>query len=155
MAIVFAFHTFEKPPLLFQRNDLARIQAAKAEYIPVEARYDAAFVERRQAALEIIDARRQGDPEARARGVARYRRAQREFDSARGEGIALARKINGGGDYNDTNYIFLTFVTRYLPAGVVGLIMAAIFAAAMSTISSDGSSTGEEAVFSRHLPDSR
>jgi len=136
-AIVFAFYHFEPPPLLFQRADLARIQAAKAEYTPVAERYDAAFVERRQAAREIIDARRQGDPEARARGAERYRRAQGDFEAARGEAIALTKKISGGGDYNDANYIFLTFVTRYLPAGVVGLIMAAIFGAAMSTISSE------------------
>lgn len=38
---------------------------------------------------------------------------------------------------NDTNYIFLHFVTRYMPAGVVGLLMAAILAAAMSTISAE------------------
>ena len=38
---------------------------------------------------------------------------------------------------NDTNYVFLSFVIRYLPVGVVGLILAAIFAAAMSTISAE------------------
>ena len=38
---------------------------------------------------------------------------------------------------NDANYVFLTFVTHHLPAGFVGLIMAAIFAAAMSTISAE------------------
>ena len=37
----------------------------------------------------------------------------------------------------DTNYIFLTFVTRYMPVGLVGLLIAAIFAAAMSTISAE------------------
>ena len=43
----------------------------------------------------------------------------------------------GDKTYNDTNYIFLTFVMGYLPAGLVGLIMAAVFAAAMSSISSE------------------
>ncbi len=38
-----------------------------------------------------------------------------------------------GTKYNDTNYIFLSFVTKYLPAGLVGLIIAVIFAAAMSS----------------------
>ena len=37
----------------------------------------------------------------------------------------------------DTNYIFLSFVTRYLPAGVVGLIIAVIFSAAMSSTSGE------------------
>jgi len=39
-------------------------------------------------------------------------------------------------DLNDTNYVFMTFVIRYLPAGLVGLIVVVIFAATMSAISS-------------------
>jgi Na+/proline symporter len=55
---------------------------------------------------------------------------------------------------NDANYIFLTFVTRYLPPGVVGLILAAIFAAAMSTISAEVNSLATVSVidvYQRHL----
>ena len=48
----------------------------------------------------------------------------------------MAKKTNGG-EFNDTNYIFLTFVTRYLPAGIVGLIIATIIGAAMSSVSSE------------------
>jgi Na+/proline symporter len=54
----------------------------------------------------------------------------------------------------DTNYIFLSFVTKYLPAGVVGLIMAAIFAAAMSTISAEVNSLATVSVidvYQRHV----
>ena len=40
---------------------------------------------------------------------------------ARREGAGLAAKT-GASKINDTNYIFLTFVTRYLPAGLVGLV---------------------------------
>jgi Na+/proline symporter len=136
-AVVFAFYNFEPPPMLFQRGELARIQASKAEYGPVAQRYEAAFEERRRAAQGLIEARRSGDGEARARGVAAYQQAHRQFEAARGEAVALAKRTSGGGDYNDTNYVFLSFVLRYLPAGVVGLVMAAIFAAAMSTISSE------------------
>ena len=39
--------------------------------------------------------------------------------------------------FNDTNYIFLSFVTRYLPAGIVGLVIAVIFAATMSASSGE------------------
>ncbi|MGH9849283.1 MAG: sodium:solute symporter family transporter, partial [Blastocatellia bacterium] len=39
--------------------------------------------------------------------------------------------------FNDVNYVFPTFVTTYAPAGVIGLIIAAIFAAAMSSISAE------------------
>ena len=64
-------------------------------------------------------------------------RFQRLLQAARREGIAPVEKRNGGAEYNDTNYIFLNFVISYLPAGLVGLIIAAVFAAAMSTISAE------------------
>ncbi len=136
-AVVFAFYNFEQPPMLFQRGGLERIEASKAEYAPVAERYGAAFEERRRAAQGLIEARRNGDGQARARGVAAYQQAHRQFEAARGEAVTLAKRASGGGDFNDTNYVFLSFVMRYLPAGVVGLVMAAIFAAAMSTISSE------------------
>ncbi len=61
-----------------------------------------------------------------------YRDAQTKLDAAH---KAAERLVSP--DFNDTNYIFLTFVTRYLPAGVVGLIIAVIFSAAMSSSSGE------------------
>jgi Na+/proline symporter len=39
----------------------------------------------------------------------------------------------GGAETNDTNYIVLSFVMKYLPAGLVGLILSVVFAASMSS----------------------
>ena len=129
-AMVFSFFIFERPPMLFD-NAAA---AATAERAPdrlaaIQREYDAAFDERREAAVRWIGSG------ARADGVA-YRESDQRLRQVRGEASALAAEATGE-TYNDTNYIFLTFVIRYLPAGVVGLIMAAIFAAAMSTISAE------------------
>ena len=38
---------------------------------------------------------------------------------------------------NDTNYVFLSFITHYLPAGLVGLVLAAVFFASMSSTASE------------------
>lgn len=40
-------------------------------------------------------------------------------------------------DANDRDYVFVTFITRYLPIGMIGLLLAVIFSAAMSSISSE------------------
>jgi Na+/proline symporter len=66
----------------------------------------------------------------------RFLEADQALQQSRRDGIALV-EASKGEPYNDTNYIFLTFVMEYLPAGVVGLIIAAVFAAAMSTISAE------------------
>ena len=45
--------------------------------------------------------------------------------------------MNDGETFNDTNYVFPTFVLTQLPVGFVGLILVAILAAAMSTVESE------------------
>ena len=129
-ALVFVFFLFEPPPMLFHRAERERVAATAGEYREVEAKYSDALGRRREAARGLLQSR---DAAARERYVA----AQKQLDAARSEGIDLAQRSAGGREYNDTNYIFLTFVTRYLPVGLVGLILAAIFAAAMSTISAE------------------
>jgi Na+/proline symporter len=60
-----------------------------------------------------------------------------EVRSVRAEALALVREATGDRTYNDVNYVFPTFITTYMPVGLVGLLIAAIFAAAMSTISAE------------------
>jgi Na+/proline symporter len=130
-AMVFTFFVFEQPPMLFNTVQRAGMeQAADPAYAAVESRYRTAFDERREAARRLIT--NENAETGRA-----FRVADDRMQSARREGIALVEKRNGGETYNDTNYIFLNFVISYLPVGLVGLIIAAVFAAAMSTISAE------------------
>lgn len=125
--IVFVFFLFETPPMLFHRVERERV-AKLPQYDEMEQKYREAATQRRLAAHELLQSR---DAAARER----YTAAQQQFDIARQQGIRLANQTSQGGGYNDTNYVFLTFVTSYLPAGLVGLILAAILVA--STISAE------------------
>ncbi len=143
--MVFVFFTFEKPPVLFQPVDLARIQQ-DARFPAVEQRYDQAFTERKQAAEDYLQAR---DPQAQQETRVRYQAAQRDLTQAHAAAEQLAGK-----DFDDTNYIFLSFVTHYLPAGIVGLIIAVIFTAAMSSTSGEINSLAAVTVidlYQRHV----
>ena len=120
-AMVFVVFLFEKPPVLFNPVQLEQIQK-KAEFPALEQRYDAAFQQRQEAARAVIA----GDP----RAGAIFRSAQKQLDDTRAD----AQKLSGS---NDTNYIFLSFVTRFLPIGIVGLVVGVIFTAAMSAISGE------------------
>ncbi|MEO7648990.1 MAG: sodium:solute symporter, partial [Bryobacteraceae bacterium] len=86
---------------------------------------------------EFTRARRGGDEAARQAQLTRYRASQKEMEDARREGTRLFETSQGVKGASDTNYIFLSFVTRYLPAGVVGLVIAVIFSAAMSATSGE------------------
>ena len=144
-AMVFVFFTFEKPPLLFQPVELARVKK-DPRFPAVEQRYNQAFAQRKMAAEDYLQAR---DPEAQKDTRSRYQNAQRELNNAHAAGEQLVGK-----DFHDTNYIFLSFVTGYLPVGVVGLIIAVIFTAAMSSTSGEINSLAAVTIidlYQRHI----
>jgi Na+/proline symporter len=109
----------------------------RAQYDPIAARYDRAFAARKSAAERLVESRRARDAELRQQSIAQYRQAQRDMDAARQDAARLVEQTGGEKGFRDTNYIFLSFVTHYLPAGLVGLVIAVIFAAAMSASSGE------------------
>jgi len=135
-AMVFVFYLFIQPPLLFQHAELARIQP-HAEFQPLADNYNQGFERRRQATLALVEAHHQGDRAAEQRQTAQYHAAQQEIDQARTQAARLVERSGGEKGFSDTNYIFLSFVTKYLPAGIVGLVIAVIFAATMSASSGE------------------
>src|ERR1019366_5445772 len=118
-AMVFVFFIFERPPLLFQPVEMKRLEQT-AEYPALEARYQQALDERQAAARKVKDGGSGDD----------FRAAQQRVNAVRAEAGKLSQD-------SDTNYIFLSFVTRYLPRGLVGLILGVIFTAAMSASSGE------------------
>ena len=125
-AMVFVFFLFVRPPLVFQPRELKTVEAS-AQYASLDARENQAFEHRATAARHIKDAH---DPMTRTAAITEFRTAQTEFESAHQDAL----KITGE---KDTNYIFLSFVTHYLPRGLVGLVIGVIFTAAMSAISGE------------------
>src|SRR5205085_1746712 len=140
------FYLFIQPPMLFEKNAM-RAMTSQPGYSEVQRRFDAAWKQRQRAAVELNAARKQDDAGALNDATAAYRAAQQEVDAARRSGIQLYEKSDhpsgfgitpfGINSFNDTNYIFLSFVTKYFPAGIVGLVIAVIFTAAMSSSSGE------------------
>ena len=131
-ALLFVFYQFDKPPVVFNPVAYERLAAAR-DLGEIEARYDRVFEERKRAASELASAfGTQGETEARES----FLEADAAFSAVRTEVMALITE-NDGERFNDTNYVFPTFVLTKLPVGVVGLILVAIFAAAMSTVESE------------------
>jgi Na+/proline symporter len=77
------------------------------------------------------------DPAGLAAARAAFNAREADVRAVRGEALTLVRDATGDRTYNDVNYVFPTFITTYMPVGLVGLLIAAIFAAAMSTISAE------------------
>jgi Na+/proline symporter len=128
--LVFVFYIFQQPPLLFQAVEQARIEAPalQSAYAPLKERYDAAYAARRSAAEAMLAS---GE-----RNNASFAQANTEIEAVRRDAAALAVSAGGSGA-SDTNYIFLSFVTQYLPVGVVGLVLAVVFGATMTAVSAE------------------
>src|SRR5580658_10524871 len=140
-AMAFVLFIFVKPPLRFQQVELNKVRS-DPRFAAVEQRYDQAFAERKEAAEAYLALENSANQ-------ARFAAAQSELNDAHSAGEQLVGK-----DFHDTNFIFLSFVTNYLPVGVVGLIIAVIFTAAMSSTSGEINSLAAVTVidlYQRHI----
>ena len=156
--LVFVYYLFTAPPLLFNQEHRAAVETAPSaqiagEYGALTERYDAAFDVRRDAALEYASARSAGD-EARAAAVAeRFLAGDAEMQAVRDDALELAETATGRNP-RDVNYIIPAFVLGELPIIVPGLFIAAVLAAAMSSISSELNSLSTATVidfYRRHM----
>lgn len=142
--LMFAFYVFNQPPMLFNPEHAKKIQESPraAEYQSLEREFTAEFEARRTAASAVAAA---GD-ENKAAARAAFRAASDATKRIRLRAATLVYEVTGDDKYKgvtgdtpsaDVNYVFPTFVTTRMPIGVVGLIIAAIFAAAMSSIAAE------------------
>jgi len=135
--LVFVFFLFRPAPMLFNPVHAPAIaESGRAgEYAALEAEYEQAFEVRRSAAEALARAEAGGEA-----GVAE-RQAFAAGDAAvrdvRVRATDLVKAVTGDEAYRDVNYVFPTFITEFMPIGLVGLLIAAIFAAAMSSIAAE------------------
>ena len=118
--LVFVFYLFETPPMLFNRAYDAEIAASPraAEYVRLQQDFDREFAARREAAAR-HDRRAFLASDARVKDI-------------RDRAVGIVQQATGDQRYTDVNYVFPTFITTRMPVGLVGLMVAAIFVAAMS-----------------------
>ena len=137
--LMFAFYVFAPAPMLFdgRHREALRQGDHAAEYAALEGRFTAASRTRATAAADMAHARALGRSEELADAGSRFKASDAEVRTIRAEARELVRVATGDKSYNDVNYVFPTFITTALPVGLVGLLIAAIFAAAMSTISGE------------------
>ncbi len=132
--LVFAFYQFNREPVFFNQSqlDLLAHSKYKDSLVRLTRQYEAAETSRLAAAPSI--AANAATPADRSKAAARLLAAEQQKTDYK---MTVRRWLDDkdvGGDSNDTNYIFLRFVTDYLPIGLVGLLIAVIVLAAWGSI---------------------
>ena len=138
-AMVFVFYLFVSPPVYFNPVDVKNVAASPdgEAFRATERAYRAATQARTDRARDYIAAKRSGDEATAAAAKGALTEAQAGAEKVRSEAAALIRKNDPKAQGSDTNYVFLSFVLHHLPVGVIGLVLAAIFAASMSSTSAE------------------
>lgn len=133
--LVYVFYLLYQPPVYFKQETVELIRQSEyaSEYADLEQRYGLITDERRAITLELAKA-----PEAdREPLVAKLKATEAASQDVRQDVRALISRFDGEIKTPDTDYVFLSFVLKYLPHGLIGLLIAVILSAATSSTSSE------------------
>jgi Na+/proline symporter len=138
-AMIFVFYQFVTPPLFFNPVETANVKNSTygRTYSKLETDFNRLNGEKQDQIRKMLAAIKTHKDENLDDALQKIRRVRESEAGVRQEAIKLIKKRNPLAETNDTNYIFLSFVTRFLPAGLVGLILAAILSASMSSSSAE------------------
>jgi SSS family transporter len=146
--LVFSFYQFNRPPVFFNNYEVEQVK--KSQYAPqfnqLEKQYADAFDQKKQKTEGLVKALDSKDQQQITGAKADLKTAEAQADTIRKQAISVIKKSSGNDSVNDTNYVFLTFVTHYLPKGLIGLLIAIIFLASMGSTASGLNALGSTTV---------
>ena len=137
--MVFVFYQFVTPPMFFNSVEEANVKASiyASQYKALEIQYDEINQKKQSQIRELLEVIDQKDKSVVEEKKNELNEINDQAKVIRNEGIALIEQANPKADTNDTNYIFLNFVISFLPVGLIGLVLAAILSASMSSTSAE------------------
>ena len=137
--MVLVFYQFNLPPIFFNQPELARVYQTPhaAHAAALEREHQAAFARKRSEIERLDAALDRHDEKSIAAAEQAVRESEAVFASIRGEMKQVIATALPHPAIKDADYVFLSFVIRNLPRGIVGLLLAVIFCAAMSAVASE------------------
>lgn len=163
-ALLFVFYQFERPPVFFnQATWAAEANGTHADELrQLDDRFGAAHEQKRASIEAWLAARDTGDTARAEAARVDMLAAQKESEAIRDETRAALVAANPRANTTDSDFVFLTFVLNYLPHGLIGLLLAVIFAAALSSTAAElnalGSTTAVDiypALIRKHATEAR
>lgn len=144
-ALVFVFYQYNQPPIFFNETVRTEMEAHPeygADFQDLQAEYEQIFQEKRLMVADLNAAVEADDPTQIEIARHELNRLQGDSDELRETGKQMISEALPDRETNDKDYIFMNFVMSTMPIGVVGLLFAVIFSAAMSSTSSELNALG-------------
>lgn len=138
--LVFVFFQFNKSPLHFNEgntNVIKKNESYALQYEALNKEHKTLFERKKEVIHQYISQLKTGDETKIAAGKAQVNQVMKEEKELRVEAGTLIKKALPAASIKDTDYVFITFIRDFLPVGIVGLLLAVIFSASMSSTSSE------------------
>lgn len=148
--MVFIFYQYENPPIHFNPKNINEIKNSKYanDFLRVKQQFTSTQTKKKKLLLESDFFDNQGLKNE-------YIKLEKKNKEQRKKVKELILKNNINASTNDRDYVFITFIINHLPKGIIGLLLAVIFAAAMSSTASELnalSATTLIDLYKRHKP---
>ena len=143
-ALLFVFYQFVPPPVFFNQAEWRRHarDPEGATFVALEEQHAAAVADNEAAIRAWLEARASDDADREAATRAAMVAARRRTDALRAEAKAALLAADPRAKTKDSDYVFITFILTQLPHGAVGLLVAVMFSAALSSKASELSALG-------------
>lgn len=138
-ALLVSFYHFHPTPIFYNSTLLEKAKTTQSApaLIEIEQAQIKLDKEKSLQARKLIQGIELNNSQQTEEATQALNEIQNQEKQNRGKTVTLLKEAIPGADTNDTNYIFLNFVLTWLPAGLIGLLIAVIFSASWSSTASE------------------
>ncbi len=137
--MMFVFYQFTQSPIHFNVENLEKVQqtAYASRLETLQQQYNTVFTKKKEALGTFVKDLRGNDVASIEQSKLSVEQFQKEDKAIRNEVRALIKEADPSAETKDTDYVFISFIMAHLPVGIIGILLAVIFAAAMSSTASE------------------
>jgi len=141
--LVFVFYQYNKAPIFFNTPEYEVVYETNgAELDVLQNEYDIWFDHKQGLNSAYLEAIRSEDETGAARLAGQIKVADATEKRIRDDVKTVIAQARPDAETNDKDYVFITFILNHMPIGVIGLLLAMIFSAAMSSTAAELNALG-------------
>ncbi|MFK7950820.1 MAG: sodium:solute symporter [Saprospiraceae bacterium] len=136
-AMLFVFYQFNQPPAFFDAAAKTNlIESGYSQQVEtLESRQGKIFEDKKTAVFNLVEVMKRGDEAAITTAQNEVNTLQQAYKKNNEDVQTLIKEVDDSS--READFVFITFVMNNLPAGLVGLLLAVIFSAAMSSTAAE------------------
>lgn len=142
--MVFVFYQFQPHDVLFDTTSLELVEATeyKADLEELRTAHYEIHAQKKEAALQFLEEQKNGTEESTLLAQENLNALKAQAFEKRDEAKALVEQAFPKNTQKDSDYVFISYILNFMPSGLVGLLLAVIISAAMSSTAGELNALG-------------